>query len=474
MKTIFICLDFGLPLAYFFETDLARLLVERGARLVVLVPEAMLAFTRQKYQRGNVLVESIRDDRVEAYRHRHLSRLQTVLEYIRRASADRAIPLTYVDTHRKRKENYAPTWQKILYRFVRPVIWLLRRSRRARRLFVDGLHRYFTTDLYGDLFDRYRPDLIVSNTAGWREDQFLLREAIRRGIRTATVIVGWDNPSSQGLPGARVEYVNVWSEVHKWEMAAGVDWPEDKIHIGGMPLYDGYLDGRWQIGREEYFRRHHLDPRKKLVAFAATALSISPNLHLIELLARTLGELSRPAQLLIRLHPNHFKSQKHYRQEAQAIYEVARRFPDVHVVEPAEVPGGLERYSGEDFPEKASMLAYCDVLVTVYSTMVVEAALHDKPFVSACIDVPGGWKNEFWVPLHEVPGWPTAARVNKMKAGKLALTPDELRAALEAYLSDPGLDRAERRAFVESEVTYLDGSATRRTAEFLWSLAEGK
>ena len=41
--------------------------------------------------------------------------------------------------------------------------------------------------------------------------------------------------------------------------------------------------------------------------------------------------------------------------------------------------------------EKSSMMAHSDVLVTVYSTMVVETAVHDTPIVAAVIDVPGGW-----------------------------------------------------------------------------------
>jgi hypothetical protein len=254
-----------------------------------------------------------------------------------------------------------------------------------------------------------------------------------------------------------------------------VDWPAEKVYIGGMPLYDGYISRKWVMPRDEYFRLHHLDPHKRLVAFAATALSISPNLHLVKLLAEMIGRqtLTAPSQLLIRLHPNHFKASPHYQEEARDIYEIARQFPDVHVVEPKEVPGGFERYSGEDFPEKGSMLAHCDILVTIYSTMVVEAALHDKPFISACIDTPGGWQDKFWVPLHEVPGWPTASRVNRAKAGKLALTSEELRQALEDYLSRPGLDAAERRHFVEDELTFLNGEATRRTADYLWSLASG-
>ena len=119
------------------------------------------------------------------------------------------------------------------------------------------------------------------------------------------------------------------------------------------------------------------------------------------------------------------------------------------------------------------MLAYCDVLVTIYSTMVVEAALHGKPSVSACIDAPVGWKDKFSLPLREIADWPTATRVNQAKAGKLAMTADELRQAINIYLSNPDLDMAERRKFLEDEMTFLNGEATRVTAECLWSLACG-
>jgi len=40
--------------------------------------------------------------------------------------------------------------------------------------------------------------------------------------------------------------------------------------------------------------------------------------------------------------------------------------------------------------EKSSMMAYSDVVVTVYSTMLVETAVHDTPMIAATIDVPGG------------------------------------------------------------------------------------
>jgi hypothetical protein len=474
MKTIFIVMDHGLALAYFLQTELTNKLLEKDVRIVFLVQDAVLPMIKNNIAHPNVVVESMRDKQAARYMGRYHAGAQELFDYVRRTSASRRIPLTYVDTHRQRKEYEAMGRRKQVLLALRPVVMAMRRSRVVRETFRRTLQVLFTPHIYDDLFDQYKPDLIISNTAGWRLDQYLLREANRRGIKTATVIIGWDNPSSQGMPGAFVDYAVVWSEVHKWEMTAGVDWPARKVFVGGMPLYDGYVSGKWVMPREEYFRMHGLDPEKKLVAFAATALSISPNLHIVQALIDVISSqsLDVPAQLLIRLHPNHFKPFPHYREECAQIIELANHYPDVHVVEPKEVPGGLERYSGEDFPEKASMLAHCDVLATVYSTMVVEAALHGKPFISVCIDTPKGWDGKFWIPLHEVPGWPTAARVNKAHAGRTVFTVEELRQALNVYLTDPQCEAEERRKFVKDELTYLNGEATQRTADYLLSLLE--
>ena len=37
------------------------------------------------------------------------------------------------------------------------------------------------------------------------------------------------------------------------------------------------------------------------------------------------------------------------------------------------------------------MMTYSDVFTTVYSTMCVETAIQDRPIVSVCLDIPGGW-----------------------------------------------------------------------------------
>jgi CDP-glycerol glycerophosphotransferase (TagB/SpsB family) len=124
-------------------------------------------------------------------------------------------------------------------------------------------------------------------------------------------------------------------------------------------------------------------------------------------------------------------------------------------------------------PEKSSMMAHSDVFLTVYSTMVVEAAIHQRPIVSLCLDTPGGWgrRRKYSLPLSKIGNWPTHARFRSARAGRVVLREPELREAVNAYLENPRADSDPQRTFIEREVTFTDGSAGRRTGDFLASLA---
>ena len=209
----------------------------------------------------------------------------------------------------------------------------------------------------------------------------------------AVAIVGWDNPSSYRLPGAPMDYATCWSEIQKDELVRGSDWAPERVNIGGIPTYDGYFRKEWLMSREEYYALHGLDPNRKLLAYASSFVTFSPNYPNIEALAKMVSSdsLREPCQLLIRLHPNHFMAGSLYEQEANRVRALIKDLPHVHLVEPVPLGDGLSYYSGEDMPEKSSMMAYADVFLTVYSTMVVETAVHNRPIVSVCIDIPGGW-----------------------------------------------------------------------------------
>jgi hypothetical protein len=180
--------------------------------------------------------------------------------------------------------------------------------------------------------------------------------------------------------------------------------------------------------------------------------------------------LVEPSQLLIRLHPSHFQDKpKIFAEEREKIFALEKQYPHVHVVKPVPLGGSLGYYSGEDMDEKSSMMAHSDVLVTVYSTMVVETAVHDTPIVAAVIDIPGGWNKpkKYSLSLKKIGNWPTHKRFRDAKAGRVAENADQLRDAVNLYLTNPALDAAQRRRFIEDEITFTNGTSGKHTADYI-------
>ncbi len=474
-KRIFISADHGLAVVYFLQSDVVPTLLERGIDVVLLTDDALKEQIEKRFGRPGMVVEGLRMKQAADYAERESREVQWWLHFLRRVGSSNRINTEAMDSYIQEVTVEEGRRRRLLLPLGKAAIATLRRSRRARRSLVDLQKRYFPP-LYGDLFDRYGPQLVVASTPGWRLDRYLLREAAGRGITTAAVIVGWDNPSSYSLPGAPVDWITCWSEIQRKELVAGSDWAPERVGINGIPSYDGYFMKNWVIPREEYFQLHGLDPQRKLLSYAASFVSFSPNFQNVEALARLVSsnKLAMPSQLLVRLHPNHFQDNHLYAGEREKILNLAEEYPYVHIVQPVPMGGSMGFYSGEDMPEKTSMMAHSDVFLTVYSTMVVEAAIHERPIVSVCIDALKGWNwpRKFSLPLSRIGNWPTHYRFREAGAGRVALNEQQACEAINAYLQDPGADCEERRAFITNECTYTDGSAGRRTAEFLYSLLE--
>jgi CDP-glycerol glycerophosphotransferase (TagB/SpsB family) len=473
-KRIFISADHGMAIIYFLQSDVVPTLLKAGVEIVVLTDDETKDKIAVRFAQPGLTFEGLRLKQANDYAKKVSPRLQWLLAYLRRVGGSRRINTEAMDSH------IWEVWAENSWKF-RLGIWipsalmilLLRNFRWARRLLVRMQNRFTPAPgLYADLFERYQPDLVIASTPGWRMDRYLLRESAKRGIPNMTVIVGWDNSSSYNISGADVQWATCWSQLQKDELVFGSDWDPEHVHIGGIPSYDGYIRRQWLMPRDEYFKLHRLDPNRKLISYASSFVHFAPNYPNIEALAKLVSSdaLAEPSQLLIRLHPSHFQDKPQiFAEERARVFELEKKYPHVHVVQPKPLGGSLGYYGGEDMDEKSSMLAYSDVFVTVYSTMVVEAAVHDTPIIAAVIDSPNGWNhpNKFSLSLKEIGNWPTHKRFREARAGRVAATEAELRETLNLYLKDKTLDSAERRKFVQDEITFTDGTSGQRTAEFI-------
>jgi hypothetical protein len=475
-KKVFISADHGMAIIYFLQSDIIPSLLAAGVEVVLLTDDDIVD---KIAPRPGLTIEGLRLKQANAYYQKVDNRRQWLLAYLRRVGGSWRINGEAQISH------IWEIWAENSWKF-RLGVWMpaalatliLRSSRAARQALVRAQTK-FTPNLYTDLFEKYQPDLVIASTPGWRIDRYLLREAAARGVPTMTVIVGWDNPSSYAGPGAPVDWATCWSQEQKDELVYGSDWNPERVNIGGIPSYDGYFRKSWLMPREDYFRLHGLDPNRKLISYACSFVHFAPNYPNAEALARLVESdtLSEPSQLLIRLHPSHFQDKPRiFADEREKIHALEQKYPHVHVVRPVALGGSLGYYGGEDMDEKSSMMAHSDVFVTVYSTMVVETAVHDTPIVAAVIDTPGGWNKpgKFSLSLKEIGNWPTHKRFREARAGRVAANENELREVLNAYLKNPALDAAERKSFIEKEITYTDASAGKRTAEFILKVLNTK
>jgi len=472
-KRIFISADHGMAIIYFLRSDVVPMLLDAGVEVVVLTDDETKDRIAQRFARPGLTFEGLRLKDANSYASKFKPRWQWLLAYLRRVGGSWRINTEAMDSH------IWEVWVENSWKF-RLFIWfpstlailLLRTFASVRKLLVRMQNRFIPRpNLYADLFDKYRPDLVIASTAGWRLDRYLLREATLHNVPSMAAIVGWDNPSSYAIRGASMDYATCWSELQKDELVYGSDWDPERVNVGGIPSYDGYFRKEWLLSRADYFKLHGLDPERKLISYACSFVHFAPNYPNVEALAKLISSSSlvQPSQLLVRLHPSHFQDKPAiFAEERARIFELETKYPHVHVVKPVALGGSLGYYGGEDMDEKSSMMAHSDVLVTVYSTMVVETAVHDTPVVAAVIDVPGGWnkKGKFSLSLKEIGNWPTHKRFREAKAGRIARNENELCGVLNAYLQDPSLDSAERRKFVENEITFTNGTSGRRTAQF--------
>lgn len=470
-RRIFISADHGLALIYFLQSDVVQTLLENDVEVVLLTAGSLKDKIEARFGKPGLIIEDLRLDKAEAYAQKESPSVQWWLNFFRRAGPSARMNLETVNNYVNWIEYEAHGMRKRIFPLVRGAVWVLRHSQMARRALINMQSR-FTPHLYDDLLARYKPDLVIASTPGWRLDRYLLRDAAAAGIPTAAIVQGWDNPSSHALPGAKVDWITCWSEPQKEELIVGSDWREEQINIGGIPSYDGYFRRTWLMGKEEYFKLHNLDPDRKLLGYACSFVTYSPNIQNVEALARLVesDRLAEPCQLLVRLHPNHFTEVKRWAREREQIRELVRQYEHVHLVEPVPLGEEFGYYSGEDMPEKTSMMAYSDIFLTVYSTMVVEASIHERPIVSVTINSGTGWPGQYSLKLTEIGKWPTHSRFRKSGAGIVVSDEKSLEQAINKYLIEPQVDKEAQRAFVRQECTFTDGSAGRRTAEFFLSL----
>lgn len=283
-----------------------------------------------------------------------------------------------------------------------------------------------------------------------------------KGIPTATFIYSWDN-IPKGRMAVPADYYLVWSDYMKEELLRYYpDVRASRVAPLGTPQFEHYFNRALLEPRESFLHRHGLDPNRPVVCFSGDDVTTSPHdpvylAHVAEGI-RGLPEGHRP-QILLRRCPV----------DGSGRYQsVVARYPEIAVSDPMwrSVGGEREWSRMVPTPEDAALLvnvvAHCDAVINVGSTMAMDFAILNKPGVFFGYNPPGangGWD------IHRVYQLPHFKSVHRLQPVHWVANPWEVGLVLVHALRNPEEKRAAREAWLRLIVRHPMDQASRRFAD---------
>lgn len=462
----------GFAVRYLLRTHILKILRELPVQIVILSHNGDEPIFRQTFESENVIVEKFNHEACESYLSR--SRLQRILINLRAFVLNGRYDTRTVDDFRAifkaqngwTKDNGFTSWAKGL-------LWelasnALKYSKVLRRFIIKMESRFFSPKFHKELFLKYSPDLVVVTAlCGFKFNEYMAREAGHFGVPVCCVVLSWDNPSGMGIPSYAPDYVVAWTENMKKELIELNDIDAKKIFVGGVAHFDYYYRSRAILEKDLVFRELGLDPGKKTIFFATKSPKRFPwGPELIAEIAEAIqsGKIKYSPQILVRIHPLHYRTNtgKLIFEDILKEYErTASRYPNVIL----NIPDTDSKKMDFDLSDSettlvASILKHSDVMLNMFSTMVIEASVFQLPSINLCIREKckselGKSKQDIIVDYVQTHN----QRIVQTGGVKTVFTMNELFEAINQYLDNPALDAIGRDMIKKNEAGPFHGNA---------------
>lgn len=242
-----------------------------------------------------------------------------------------------------------------------------------------------------------------------------------------------------------------------------------------MAHFDFYQDQQFILERESFFKRCGLDPQKKLILFATK----SPNSYAWNTdVAKTIisaienDESLKNCQLLTRVHPIFYRKiggKYRFQNYLDEFYQLRDQYQGRFVLNEPHLEDGINyAMPEEEMRWIASLLKYSSVVVNLFSTMNIEAALFDTPIVNVCYDQQraiNGLKSRYdiKIDLNQTHN----QRIVNSGGVTMAYSDQELIQGIKAYLADPSLHREGREIIATQEGGPFPGTAGKTIAKLI-------
>lgn len=359
MKTIFIICFHSLISRNILSAPFFDMLAETaGVRIVLVVLQKKCSFFSRFYARRNVIVEGVARKLNEA-------------DYLFKDLAAAAIRTRTRKLIRKMRLGHE-RWNALRLFFWAPLIRQI-----IPRLYAALMPRR----RYAALFEKYAPSLVFTTDIFNPMDVIFMHEAKKRGVPTIGMVRSWDNLTAKG--GFRVvpDTLVVQNEIIKNEARDIHKIPEAQIRVVGIPHYDKYRNGP-PISRKDFCTTLDILPEQKFILYAPVGNRFfTINTFDREMILMLRGMLPENFYLLVRTPPGDPVDMKGLSPDPRIIIdEPGTRFPwaGERLIDTEMSP--------QDDDWLATTLTHCELLVSGFTTLTVDAARFHKPVIVVGFD----------------------------------------------------------------------------------------
>jgi hypothetical protein len=378
--------------------------------------------------------------------------------------------------------NFQGSWSgtfvsRMHWQAIKLIAKLGNRSLALRKALVALEARLAPGHLYDSYFEKYKPQMLIVSSLGYMIDPQIMRAAKRHEAKVVSIVHGWDNPTTKAYRGAEPDYAIAWNDTMSQEISVFHDIPRDRVHVGGVAHWDFYFNGSFKPGiRDDFLKRNGLSSDKRVIFYAMPGHVLFR--HTFDIIEQVLhaiqsGEIRPPSQLLARFHPIYMLPTSDGKGQVidkfkERIESIEHRFGDlIHFVEPAvtKLRDDVDQ-PVEDQHGLAESLYLSDVMLTEYSTTILEAAICDLPVVNISLyefsntDIPASVHNNY---TH-------IKRILDSGALRTASTEGQVVDHINYYLEDRSRDRENRRKLVDSIVDHNRGVAGQDIGKYIYGL----
>lgn len=457
---------------YLLDTDIYKELSKLGVKIIILSPNGNEKNFINKYKLKNVRFELLELNKYTKFKKNLTYKFFTqVRRFTLHSLNDISTILLKEKLFFEQIKHYKLS-KKLFYLFCIYSSRLARINKTFRDLLLYLENKIYKTNYHSELYKKYNPDAIITNDLGTIESSnFIMREARNNNVKIFSLILSWDNLTAKGIGALIPDYAVAWNKIMANELINNHNLKPKNVYIGGIPQFDRYHNKNINNLNNLSSILGFSKPFNKLIYFGTGAPGwFKENYRVIKIIIKIIKEELKHEniKLIVRPHPSYFVRNKFYN-EIEKMEDLVSKNKNLIYL---NKPDFIARDNGFEFTENDQnlhqmFLTKSDILITSYSTLMLEATIFNKPIINIGFDSLRGFPKK----STEISKMFThLIRVLKNGFAPIAEKEKDLYELIRKYIKNPKIHSKERNEIFNNYINYNFGSSGKAIANHIYNV----